>query len=326
LIANVSDPPTDLEAELATILEGIGEGFYAVDLDWRIRRFNSAAARHFHRTAEEVVGRELWEVFPGAHETDLGRLFRQTMASRQPINAETPSVVVPGRWLSYRLFPLGEGMGVVFRDITDRKSAEEQRDLLVKELHHRVKNTLATVQAIASQTFRRTGSEANDVAREAFEARLRALSNVHAALTDENWQSLGLHDLVQSTLQPHQPGDHQLFAVSGPDMRVQPKSAVALSMAIHELCTNAAKYGALSIDGGGVAIGWDATGERFRLQWRERGGPPVCAPASAGFGTAMIERALAAQLRGEVAISYEAMGVVCVIDAPLDAIVEPEPS
>lgn len=125
--------------ELATILEGIGEGFYAVDRDWRIRRFNGEAARHFGRPAEEVLGRTLWDVFPGARETALGRLFVDTMAGRKPVTSEIQSVVIAGRWLAYRLFPLGDGMGVVFRDITDRKSAEEHRDLLIRELDLRVK-------------------------------------------------------------------------------------------------------------------------------------------------------------------------------------------
>ena len=187
---DLPDPDTDVEAELATIVEGIGEGFYAVDHEWRIRRFNSEAARHFAREPHDVVGRELWEVFPGARETSLGQLFLQTMAQREPVKSETQSVVISGRWLAYRLFPLGDGMGVVFRDITDRKSAEQQRDLLIKELHHRVNNTLATVQAIAAQTFRNSVVDAD--ARKTFEARLLNLSNAHTALTHENWASVEL--------------------------------------------------------------------------------------------------------------------------------------
>src|SRR4051812_4912066 len=107
---DVKDPAADVEVELATILEGIGEGFYAVDREWRIRRFNSEAARHFGRTPQEVLGCILWEAFPGARETPLGQLFLATMASRQPVKSETSSVVIAGRWLAYRLFPLGDGM------------------------------------------------------------------------------------------------------------------------------------------------------------------------------------------------------------------------
>jgi two-component sensor histidine kinase len=315
---NLPPGPCNGTAELTTILEGIGEGFYAVDREWKITRFNSEAVRHFSRGAPEVMGRNLWEVFPGARETPLGQLFLDTMASRQPVKAETPSVVIAGRWLAYRLFPLGEGMGVVFRDITDRKTVEEQRDLLIRELHHRVNNTLATVQAIAAQTFRNTGVDAE--ARETFDARLLTLSKVHAALTDEDWDNVALHALVASALQPHRDPGRETFSVSGPDMRVRPKSAAALAMAIHELCTNASKYGALSVADGHVTIAWDTAGDRFRLRWEEHGGPPVTPPGRMGFGSVMIERALAAQLEGEVAIDYEATGVVCTIDAPLDAV------
>jgi PAS domain S-box-containing protein len=318
------DRSPDVDAYLTAIIEGIGEGFYAVDNAWVITRFNGVAARHFDRTREEVLGRPLWEVFPGSRETPLGHLFEEVMASRMPVKSETQSVVVANRWLAYRLFPLADGLGVVFRDITDRKRAEEQRDLLIKELHHRVRNTLATVQAIASQTFRHVGGEAA-AARQAFESRLLALSNAHSALTDESWDSVGLNDLVWSTLRPHCPADRELFTVSGTDMRVHPKSAVALSMAIHELCTNAIKYGALSVEGGHVSIDWAASDRRFKLRWQERGGPPVAKPKGTGFGSVLIERALAAQLGGEVAISYDVTGVVCTIDAPLAAVQDGDP-
>lgn len=110
---------------LQTILEGIGEGFYAVDGSWRITLFNGEAARHFDKKPADVLGRNVWDVFRGAKETPLGRLFVKIMENRETVRSETESVVFPGRWLSYRLFPLADGMGIVFRDITDRKSAEQ---------------------------------------------------------------------------------------------------------------------------------------------------------------------------------------------------------
>jgi PAS domain S-box-containing protein len=114
------------EAGLTTVLNGIGDGFYAVDCDWRIILFNDEAAQHFRRTPQEVLGRNLWETFPRARETGLGQLFLRTMTSRETVRSETESVVFGGRWLAYRLFPLGDGIGVVFRDITDRRNAEAQ--------------------------------------------------------------------------------------------------------------------------------------------------------------------------------------------------------
>jgi two-component system CheB/CheR fusion protein len=309
----------DAESELATILEGIGEGFYAVDREWRIRRYNSEAARHFARAPDEVVGRTLWEVFPGTRETPLGELFQTAMAGREAVKSETPSVVVDGRWLAYRLFPLGDGMGVVFRDITARKRAEQQRDLLIKELHHRVNNTLATVQAIAGQTFRNSGVDAE--ARKTFEARLLNLSSAHTALTHENWDSVELRDLISATLRPYSAAGDR-FSVRGQDMRVQPKSAVAVSMAVHELTTNAVKYGALSMDSGRVSIEWRVTDGRFEMRWQEHGGPPVSPPTRKGFGSIMIERVLAEQLGGGVTVDYAPDGLVCAIEAPLSAVLD----
>jgi two-component sensor histidine kinase len=304
--------------ELNTILEGIGEAFYAVDKDWRITRFNTGAAEHFRRPASEMIGRILWDVFPAAAETELGRLFLSTMKNRGTVRGETMSVVVGPRWLAYRLFPLGEGMGIVFRDVTDRKSAEEHRELLINELNHRVKNTLTMVQAIATQTFK----GADTAARADFEQRLMTLSSVHSLLTDESWDSAELHALIRASLRPHLGGPRERLSFEGPNFRLRPKSAVALSMALHELGTNALKYGSLSAESGTVALSWTITDARFRLRWQELGGPPVTPPARTGFGSRMIERGLSAELQGKVAIDYRPGGIICTIDAPLETIRE----
>jgi PAS domain S-box-containing protein len=306
------------EAGLGTILDGIGEGFYAVDRDWRIILFNGEAGRHFRCAPDDLLGRILWEAFPGARETALGQLFLKTMASRETIRSETESVIFAGRWLAYRLFPLGDGIGIVFRDITDRRRAEEQRDLLINELDHRVKNTLATVQSIASQTFRNSGLD--PAVQRAFEGRLITLSNVHGILTQRSWDSADLHEVVWSALRPHSAPDRERFTVEGPALRLGPQSAVTLSMAVHELCTNAIKYGALSSETGHVDVRWSVDQDRLRWQWRESGGPPVATPTRTGFGSRMIERALATQLSGQVAMAYDPGGVTCTIDAPLAAI------
>jgi PAS domain S-box-containing protein len=318
-----SSPATSVEAGesgamLSAILDGMGVGFYALDGAWRITIFNSEAERHFGRARNEVLRRGLWEVFPEARDTDLGRQFAHAMASRQTVTSETVSVVAPGRALEYRLFPLGDGMGVRFRDITDRRRAEAHRDLLVDELNHRVKNTLATVQAIAAQTLRNAGVDSS--VQRSLEARLLTLSNVHNVLTHENWDSAELRDVVWAALRPHCAPGREHFTVGGPDLRVRPQSAVALSMALHELCTYAVKYGALSSERGHVDVGWTIAGERFRLRWREEGGPPVVRPGQKGFGSRLIERGLAAELSGRAQIDYDPAGVSCLIDAPLEAV------
>ena len=312
----------DSETELTRLIDGIGEGFYALDSSFRIIRFNDAAARHFGVPAEAVLGRVLWDVFPSATETELGKLFRRTMASRATVISEAQSVLVHSRWLAYRLFPLGEGMAVVFRDVTDRKRVEEDRELLINELNHRVKNTLATVQSVARQTL--TGRGVPAAVQRGFEARLQALGNVHTLLTEQNWEGAGLRELVEMSLGPHGAAERRHFSIEGPDFRLRPKSAVALSMAMHELGTNAAKYGALSAAAGRVDVAWRVDGTQFHFGWRESGGPPVKPPTRRGFGSRLIERGLAAELRGKVKIEYRPEGVVCSIEAPLGAIREEE--
>ena len=311
------------EGGLKAILNGIGEAFYAVDRDWRILLFNNEAAEHFQRNPDEVVGRSLWEVFPRARDTGLGRLFLKTMESRDTVRSETESVVFGGRWLAYRLFPLGDGMGVVFRDITDRRSAEAQRDLLMKELEHRIKNTLAIVQSIANQTFRQSGLD--PAAQQAFAARLASLGNIHAVLTQRSWDSADLHEIITSAVGPHSSTESKRFEIDGPILRLAPQAAVTLSMAVHELCTNAVTYGALSAAAGSVEIKWSIDKNQFRWSWREQSGPPVVPPAQTGFGTRLIERSLATQLSAEVKIVYEPAGVVCTIDAPLSAVRDGQP-
>src|SRR5205085_6048616 len=123
----------------------------------------------FGRARETMLGQGLWEVFPAALNTTLGKLFVQTMQSRQPMRGEEESVIFPGRWMAFRMFPLGDGIGTVFRDTTDRHKAEAQRDLLITELGHRIRNTLALVQSIASQTFGASGID--PAVRRAFESR-----------------------------------------------------------------------------------------------------------------------------------------------------------
>jgi PAS domain S-box-containing protein len=311
-------PLADLSAdsEITLILEGIGEGFYAVGADWRIRLFNTDAEKHFGLPRAEVLGKVLWTLFPSARETGLGRTFRRVMESRETLNSEAQSVLFPGRWMEYRLFPLGDGMGVRFRDITERKRGEELRQLLLNELNHRVKNTLAIVQGIASQTFR--NADIAVAARRSFEARLMALASVHDVLTHENWDSAQLRDVVTVALRPHGGDDHTRFSIRGANLRMQPRSAVALALALHELCTNALKYGALAQPSGHVGIDWSVKDDQFQFEWQERGGPPVTAPVHKGFGSRLIERALSIELNGEVTLDFKMDGTVCRIVAPLE--------
>jgi two-component sensor histidine kinase/PAS domain-containing protein len=202
-------------------------------------------------------------------------------------------------------------------DITERKRAEERQKLLVNELNHRVKNSLATVQSIAAQTLR--SNAAPEFFREAFETRLIALSQTHDLLTRESWAGASLREVFDVELHAMAGEDRVGFAYDA-DVRLNPKAAVALGMGIHELTTNAVKYGALSSPDGRVAVDWSVEDGVLRLTWTESGGPPVTPPARRGFGARLLERGLAAELSGGVELTYDASGLVCQMALPLRAL------
>ena len=202
-------------------------------------------------------------------------------------------------------------------DITERKRAEERQKLLVNELNHRVKNSLATVQSIAAQTLRSVA--APEFFRDAFETRLIALSHTHDLLTRESWAGASLREVFDVELHAMAGEDRVGFAYAA-DVRLNPKAAVALGMGIHELVTNAAKYGALSIPEGRVAVNWAVEDGVLRLTWTESGGPNVAPPARRGFGVRLLERGLAAELSGGVELTYDASGLICQMALPLRAL------
>jgi PAS domain S-box-containing protein len=221
-----------------------------------------------------------------------------------------------------KLNPLGFPYRVlgVLLDISERKRAEERQQLLVNELNHRVKNTLATVQSIASQTLRNAATPED--AQRGFESRLIALSRAHDVLTREKWEGASLYEVVAQALEPYSDRTEDRLHLSGPHVRLAPRTALALAlaMAVQELATNAVKYGALSNAGGEIAIAWtveDGAPAMLHLRWEESGGPPVEPPARRGFGSRLIERSLAHELEGEVRLSFAPTGLVCTIDAPL---------
>jgi PAS domain S-box-containing protein len=206
-----------------------------------------------------------------------------------------------------------------FVDLTDHKQEQAQSRMLIEELNHRVKNTLATVQSIVWQALRNTSDPA--AIREAIESRLFALSRSHDLLTREKWEGAGMHDLVAAALEPFgvANGLSEHFVITGENVRIPPKAALALGIAFHELATNAVKYGAFSNKAGSVLIAWnpEPKGNRLVVRWEEKGGPTVTAPARKGFGSRVIERGLAHELEGEVHLTYPGTGVVCTIDFPV---------
>jgi two-component sensor histidine kinase len=205
-------------------------------------------------------------------------------------------------------------------EIEEREKSQQRQQLLIHELNHRVKNILAMVQAMAAQTLSTAATP--QAARVSLEARLIALAQAHDVLTRESWDGAELMDIVTGAVAAHERRPASRFRIDGPHVRLAPKTAVSLAMALHELTTNAVKYGALSNDAGWVTIDWTvqpvAAGVDLCLSWTEQGGPPVAPPQRKGFGTRLIARSLASE-SGVAELSYPPEGARCRITVVLPA-------
>jgi PAS domain S-box-containing protein len=201
------------------------------------------------------------------------------------------------------------------QDISARRAAERHQQILIAELNHRVKNMLAIVQAVAHQTFKHVGDDAADT----FYGRLSALSAAHTILTRQSWEAADVGAIASAVLRPHAGAETQIRLSGDEHIRVPPQIAVNLAMALHELATNAAKYGALSSRSGRVDVSWTVTHSEpvLHINWRESDGPTVKQPEREGFGTRMIQRVLASELGGKVKLDFKPAGLECSIEAPL---------
>jgi two-component sensor histidine kinase len=210
------------------------------------------------------------------------------------------------------------GLAFAVRMATQIARGEMLHNLLIEELNHRVKNTLAVLQSIATQTFR----SASRAEREKFEGRLGALAEAHNLLSQEKWQGAELREVIARVLRPYLLNTPERMRMFGPQVPLSPRLAVVLAMIVHEIATNAAKYGALSNDTGSVAVDWEILEERdgrkLRLIWTEAGGPPVTAPVQRGFGSRLIERSARDQLGGQATVDFLPRGVVYTLTCALD--------
>ena len=198
----------------------------------------------------------------------------------------------------------------------EREASDKLQKLILEELHHRIKNTLATVSAIAAQSLRSTTD--TKLAQHAIEGRLQALGRAHDLLMQARWTSADLEKIVRAATTPFDDQDAPKISISGPQIQITSGAVIALAMTLNELCTNTTKFGALSMPTGRVDIGWAVDGEMklLRLHWVEKDGPVVSAPSSRSFGTRLIET-LGKQLKGAVLLTYEPGGFVYKLDVPL---------
>jgi two-component sensor histidine kinase len=207
-------------------------------------------------------------------------------------------------------------------DAKEREAADKLQKLILEELHHRIKNTLATVSAIASQSLRAATSIEHG--QHAIEGRLVALGRAHDLLLQARWANASLEQIIRGATEPYVSIGSGRISIEGPEIRITSGAVIALAMTLNELCTNTTKFGALSVPAGRIEIVWqiDREGQRLRLTWSEKNGPTVHAPSRQSFGTRLMG-SLGAQLKGEVALSYDATGFVYVLNVPMTSLVAP---
>src|SRR5262245_47480163 len=312
----------DSEEKYRSLFNLMDEGFVLCDIifddddhpvDIRYVDANPAAVRMM---GVELVGkttRELDLNFEPHWFEIFGRVAKTGVGERHELTA-TPLSAVYNAYVFTTGAPDQRRIAAIYQDVTDRKQADERLLLLMRELNHRVKNTLATVQSIANQTLRGTRDPAQFI--EKFQARLQALSRAHTSLTQRSWESADIIDLVRDQLALD--GDSERVSIIGPRALLTPQSAVALALVLHELGTNARKYGSLSSTDGRVDVQWTTISAEpaIHLQWTESGGPAVQVPASRGSGVTWIEKVLGG-VGGSARLHFESTGLRCSICLPL---------
>ena len=311
---------------LRGILSGCGDCIKILDLDGRLQFMSDGGKRVMEVEDFEALKGCPWPDFwsgagnAQAHDAVATAKAGGTARFRNQANTAKGT---PRHWdvqVSPILGPGGKPTHLlsISRDITEEWHAAQavaegvaRHQFLTEELTHRVKNTLATVLAIANQSFR---GDAYKTQRDIFNARIRSMSDAYNILTEASWTATVMTAVVESALAPYRTSGQ--IAIAGPDHPINPKQALTLALAVNELATNAMKYGALSVASGRVDVRWSLAQSALQFEWRESGGPPVTAPLRAGFGSRVINSLLAGDFAGTVAVDYAPGGLVCVLQAP----------
>lgn len=326
----------DLHAETGRLraLFEQAPGFMAV-LQGPEHRFQLANAAYRRLVGgREVIGKTVGEALPEIVDQGFVTILDQVHRSGEPYIGRGEKIVLKAdgsqaseRFLDFVYQPIVtaddeiSGVFVQGHEVTEEIMLLQRQNLLINELNHRVKNTLAIVQGLAAQSFRAV-DPAGDV-RQVFHGRLQALAAAHDLLTARTWQSITLGEMIQMATEVTLGEDTARLDVAGPEVPLLPQHAVALAMIVHELCTNALKHGALSVPAGQVAVRWelaagaDADSVPVTVTWTERGGPTVAPPARKGFGLRLIERGLSAELEGKARLDFLPNGLECRLDLVL---------
>ncbi|HEY8683299.1 MAG TPA: PAS domain-containing protein, partial [Rhodanobacter sp.] len=318
---------------LAAIVNSSRDAIFGFSLDERISSWNASAERIFGLPADQVVGRPLNRLLPAEASEETKKFFASHERPLRLAEFEMTWVRPDGESvpLAISYSPVCDHDGTMFagklvaRDITERVRAARHTEMMLAELNHRVKNTLATVQAIAHQTI--ASAPDMETFKDSFLSRLLALSQTHNLLARDAWIGAPLTGIVNNELAPYrQDSDARMndarVHLHGDEINLLPKQALALSMAVHELATNAGKYGSLSVPEGQVTVTWAThrVGQSLclHLEWVETGGPAVEPPTHRGFGSRLIREGVPYELDGKVTLEFPASGVICTIDVTLD--------
>jgi PAS domain S-box-containing protein len=313
------------EKQFQLLADFVPQLMWLANSDGWIYWYNQRCYDYTGATPEQIVGWGWQEVLDLNALPEVMERWTRAIVTGEAFEIVFPIRAADGSFRPFltRVQPLKDGQGKVLRwfgtntDISEQKRAEEHLQLLLSELNHRVKNTLATVQAIAFQSLGALPSEYFEI----FNDRLVALARAHDLLMQRNWEAADLREIVAQAVSPLcATGPDGRFAIEGPAVLIPADKAASWSMALHELCTNALKHGAFKSDAGKVKIVWDSSESgRLRFRWSEHGGPPVTVPKHRGFGSRLIE-SLGRELAGGASIQFEPDGLICTIDASLSAI------
>ena len=311
----------------ARLLDAVHEAVIATDLSGVVLYWNRFAEGLYGWSAEEAVGRSILDLTPADEvrldaEEAMARLRSGEPWSGDITLRRRNGTTFTGHVSDAPVFDdTGQLVAIVgvSYDISDRKEAEEKQALLVRELHHRVKNTLTTVQAIMGSTAR--AAQTTEEFQRAFAARIASLARTHSLLTDARWQAVSFKELLRAELEPYDDGTGKRIILDGPPIELPSDLAVPIGMAVHELTTNAAKHGALGELGGRVEVRWNVTNglrQDLRWVWNEHDGPPVELRTREGFGSRLLNRVLTVQTGADVKIAYDPDGLRVTVAVPLE--------
>jgi PAS domain S-box-containing protein len=304
--------------QLAAVVESSDDAIITKNLDGIITSWNKGAERIFGYPAQEVIGKHITILIPQDRRSEEDKIIEQIRRGQRVEHFETVRQRKDGTRIdiSLTISPLRTAQGKIVgaskigRDITERKRAEEQIVTLAREAEHRAKNILANVQA----TVRLSNADTPEGLKRSIEGRIQALANVHRLFVESRWAGVDLHSLIKQELSPFCQQEEERALISGPVLSFEPDVAQAIAVTLHELTTNAAKYGALSVPKGRVEIEWSqAPDGRLVLRWTETGGPRVTPPTRHGFGTRVVETMIRKHLKGEVNVDWRADGLICEI-------------